>query len=137
MIDNYAHNETIQWLLNNTRIHLLPILNPDGLVEGYNSNVCNNKVGKEVRSLGNVSININKDFPMQKQENKRPQVQETKAVIKWMAEVPFILSAGLYGGAMVASYPLDRYVEKGKQGKINYRYSREKSINFTIMFIHS
>lgn len=60
-----------------------------------------------------AGVDLNRDFP-DRFENKSVQIQksrytqpETLSVMKWITSNPFVLSANLHGGAVVASYPFD------------------------------
>ncbi|XP_039273006.2 carboxypeptidase E-like isoform X3 [Styela clava] len=65
-------NDTIKYLVNNVRIHVLVSMNPDGYEQAYNT-----------------------------------LEPETKAVFEWIMEIPFVISANLHGGDLVANYPYD------------------------------
>ncbi|RMC14387.1 hypothetical protein DUI87_09482 [Hirundo rustica rustica] len=119
-------NPRIQTLVNNTRIHLLPSLNPDGYElaaeegAGYNGWV----IGRQTAQ----NLDLNRNFPDLTSEAYRragirgarldhipiPQsywwgkvAPETKAVMKWLRSIPFVLSASLHGGELVVTYPYD------------------------------
>ncbi|XP_058526307.1 carboxypeptidase Z isoform X2 [Ochotona princeps] len=119
-------NPRVQRLLNTTRIHLLPSMNPDGYevaaAEGAGYN------GWTSGRQNAQNLDLNRNFPDLTSEFYRlaaargtrsdhipiPQhywwgkvAPETKAIMKWMKTAPFVLSASLHGGDLVVSYPFD------------------------------
>ncbi|KAG8135516.1 hypothetical protein E2320_008533, partial [Naja naja] len=127
-----AGNLRIKHLIESTRIHLLPSINPDGYEKAYEG-------GSELGgwSLGRWTqegIDINNNFPdlntlLWESEDRRrllrkvPNHQipipewylsenatvavETRAVIAWMEKNPFVLGGNLQGGELVVAYPYD------------------------------
>uniref|UniRef100_A0A673NBD8 Carboxypeptidase Z-like n=1 Tax=Sinocyclocheilus rhinocerous TaxID=307959 RepID=A0A673NBD8_9TELE len=130
-------NERIQTIINTTRIHILPSMNPDGYEiaasEGHEYN------GWTSDRANAQNLDLNRNFPdlisifyNRRQESIEkllhlleifctfithncmlthffPQVvaPETYAVMKWIRSNPFIISASLHGGELVISYPFD------------------------------
>ncbi|OXB64435.1 hypothetical protein ASZ78_000111 [Callipepla squamata] len=127
-----AGNPRIVHLIEDTRIHLLPSVNPDGYDKAY-------KAGSELGgwSLGRWTqdgIDINNNFPdlnsllwesedQKKSKRKVPNhhipipdwylsenatvAVETRAIIAWMEKIPFVLGGNLQGGELVVAYPYD------------------------------
>uniref|UniRef100_A0A3B4FGH3 Carboxypeptidase Z n=1 Tax=Pundamilia nyererei TaxID=303518 RepID=A0A3B4FGH3_9CICH len=117
-------NERIQTLINTTRIHILPSMNPDGYelaVSGEDQRYDSWNIGRNNAQ----NIDLNRNFPdltsivysRRRQKgylrpirsvNAEIQVaSETYAVMKWVRSIPFVLSANFHGGDLVVSYPYD------------------------------
>ncbi|XP_019864666.1 carboxypeptidase E isoform X2 [Aethina tumida] len=125
LCDEYmAGNEEIQNLIDNTRIHLMPSMNPDGWQLATDTGGQDYLIGRR----NNNSVDLNRNFPnldrimYSNEENhvdvnnhlldqisrlKEPLQPETKAVIRLIMQIPFVLSANLHGGDLVANYPYD------------------------------
>ncbi|CAG5047116.1 unnamed protein product [Parnassius apollo] len=97
-------DERIQRILNTTRVHLMPSMNPDGYEMSREPDY------SSLRGRSNAhNIDLNRNFPDQfgiTQDN-RVLEPETEAVMRWSQSLPFVLSANLHGGALVANYPYD------------------------------
>ena len=101
---NYGHNERVTRLVNTTRIHLMPTMNPDGYAKSHVAD------RNEIRGRENANdIDLNRNFPdhFEPKLVKTPEQPETSAIRKWIESYPFVLSANLHGGALVANYPFD------------------------------
>ncbi|KAJ3607438.1 hypothetical protein NHX12_024489 [Muraenolepis orangiensis] len=115
-----AGNHRIQQLIHDTRIHILPTMNPDGYEVAA-------RQGPEFNGYlvgrGNArEIDLNRNFP---DLNVEP---ETMAVIKWMQNYNFVLSANLHGGAVVANYPFDKSRDPRIRGRVTYAASPDDKI---------
>ncbi|XP_032594277.1 carboxypeptidase M isoform X5 [Drosophila grimshawi] len=101
-VSSYNADQYVKWLLDNTRIHILPTMNPDGYAVSKEG-TCDGGQGR----YNARGFDLNRNFPDYfKQNNKRGQ-PETDAVKDWISKIQFVLSGSLHGGALVASYPYD------------------------------
>lgn len=101
---NYGVNPRVTNIVDTTRIHIMPSMNPDGYEMAA---TFSDEEWKSSRSNAN-GIDLNRNFPDQffPSTNGAPQ-PETRAVMKWINSIPFVLSASLHSGALVANYPYD------------------------------
>uniref|UniRef100_UPI00398F6605 LOW QUALITY PROTEIN: inactive carboxypeptidase-like protein X2 n=1 Tax=Pristiophorus japonicus TaxID=55135 RepID=UPI00398F6605 len=125
-------NPRVVKLVDSTRIHLLPSMNPDGHKMAYS-------LGSELAGWAHgrfthQGYDLNHNFadlntvlwdaedryddpslirnhfipiPAYYKWPNATVASETWAVINWMKKIPFVLSANLHGGDMVVCYPFD------------------------------
>lgn len=104
LCEGYGRNERVTKIVDSTRIHILPTMNPDGFENG--------REGDRQSLVGRPNANnkdLNRNFPDQFFTNEYNSVQEpeTAAIMSWSQQYPFVLSANLHGGSLVANYPFD------------------------------
>uniref|UniRef100_A0A8D0L1X1 Carboxypeptidase M n=1 Tax=Sphenodon punctatus TaxID=8508 RepID=A0A8D0L1X1_SPHPU len=102
LVTSYKCDPAITRLVNSTRIHIMPSMNPDGFEA--------TKVPDCYYSEGRFNMNgedLNRNFPDVFNENNVTFQPETIAVMNWIKKESFVLSANLHGGALVASYTFD------------------------------
>lgn len=90
--------------IDNTRIHIMPTMNPDGFEKSIEGDEGSLKGRNNAHD-----VDLNRNFPDQYGTNELNQVQEpeTLAVMNWSLSNQFVLSANLHGGALVSNYPFD------------------------------
>lgn len=109
LCDGYATNASIRELVDSTRIHLLPSMNPDG----YSRAEANGAGDGRENARG---IDLNRNFPdrfgRSALHSSGEREAETLALVSWLQQYPFVLSANLHNGALVANYPYDNSVDR-------------------------
>ncbi|XP_019753075.1 carboxypeptidase M isoform X2 [Hippocampus comes] len=109
LVQGYRGNES--WatrILNSTRVHFLPTMNPDGFDQADTN--CYLSQGRFNRN----GVDLNRNFPDafagpwgQRDLEDAGREAEVRAVMGWLKTETFVLSANLHGGALVASYAYD------------------------------
>ncbi len=115
LLSNYGKDERITRLVNTTNIFIMPSANPDGF-ENAPEGSCINSDGRQNAN----GVDLNRNFPDQWLKGGagvyEGREKETIALMNWITENKFVLSANLHGGAVVASYPYDDSPRHQTQG---------------------
>ncbi len=96
LVDNYGTDSLVTYLVDNSEIWIMPLMNPDGnaLHQRYNAN----------------GVDLNRNFPdpitdtTNTPDGREP---ETQAVMNFCFGHSFVSSANFHTGAMVVNYPWD------------------------------
>ncbi|XP_048016143.1 carboxypeptidase D [Megalobrama amblycephala] len=103
---NYGTDPEVTQLVNSTRIHIMPSMNPDGYEISQEGDIG----GIQGRNNTN-NYDLNRNFPDRFNLVRDPRQPETIAVMNWAKSYPFVLSANLHGGSLVVNYPFDDNLE--------------------------
>ena len=68
-------------------------------------------------------FDLNRNFPDYFKQNTKRLQPETEAYKEWISKIQFTLSAGLHGGALVASYPFDNTPNSGTTANLKQQMS--------------
>ncbi|XP_051974454.1 carboxypeptidase M [Xyrauchen texanus] len=101
LTSHYLSDPLVTRMLNSSRVHILPSMNPDGFE--YSARDCMYTIGRYNKN----GVDLNRNFPDVFEANSGQTEKEVRAVMGWLNTETFVLSANLHGGAVVASYPYD------------------------------
>ena len=112
MIKYQSIDSNVDFIMKNTRVHVLVSMNPDGFEKSVQGD-CVGSAGH----LNENNVNLNRNFPDYFECNTIPIQPETQSVINWLDNNEFILSIGFHTGSIVASYPFDNINSNSKSNK--------------------
>uniref|UniRef100_A0A8C4R1J0 Carboxypeptidase Z n=1 Tax=Eptatretus burgeri TaxID=7764 RepID=A0A8C4R1J0_EPTBU len=110
-------------LLERTRVHIVPSLNPDGYQFATESmerelfsgrmNMQNMDLNRNFPDLTNIVLRMKAPkrhwgpVPIPDEYWSDEVAPETRAVMRWSSSIPFVISANLHGGDLLIRYPYD------------------------------
>ncbi|KAK3707976.1 hypothetical protein QZH41_010737 [Actinostola sp. cb2023] len=117
LCEGYGRLPGITQLMETTRIHLLPSMNPDGW-DAATEGDCTSVVGR----FNANGVDLNRNFPDPYDRRLNSLQPETRAIMNWLKSEPFVLSANLHGGTLVANYPYDNIPSELKRSTVRVYY---------------
>ena len=107
LLSSYGSSQAITSLLDRTRIYINPLSNPDGTYAGGN-----NTVARAMRYNANY-VDLNRNYPDPFGSAPLDTVQrENTAMINYVSNHHFELSANIHGGSEVMNYPWDSFTSR-------------------------
>ena len=109
LIDYILNNPTdpqVQQVLQNVDLYICPLENPDGTYKTSNTQISSSASSRY--NWNNVDMNRN--YPFLPGVNGSANVQpETQAIVNWVADKHFVMSANFHGGAELTNFPWDSW----------------------------
>lgn len=103
LLTQYNVDPYVRSLVDDTRIHIMPSMNPDGY-ETAREGHCHGTPRARENARG---VDLNRNFPTRYNTQMEEEQPETTAVRRWSREIPFVLAANLHGGSLLVNYPFD------------------------------
>ncbi|KAI4897574.1 hypothetical protein NFI96_020857 [Prochilodus magdalenae] len=106
LCSSYGSEALVTRLVNSTRVHILPSMNPDGyeMASEAQRYFNTNDFSGGVRYSSNQNTDLSNNFPDQSYGEDFVQ-PETVAVMNWIKAHSFVLSASVLGGMVGVKYP--------------------------------
>lgn len=102
LLKNYDTDEYIKQLVDEIEIYINPLANPDGTYR------TDSTITSPTRSNAN-GYDLNRNFPRVGSSSSAVRQQETTAMIDFMKQRHFVISANFHHGAEVVNYPWDSW----------------------------
>uniref|UniRef100_A0AC35TYX4 Peptidase_M14 domain-containing protein n=1 Tax=Rhabditophanes sp. KR3021 TaxID=114890 RepID=A0AC35TYX4_9BILA len=108
LLNKYGVNKFVTDLVNTTRIHILPSMNPDGFARSKMGTYLPQDEEYITGRQNSHGVDLNRNFPSRLKGQVQDPIQpETAAVIEWSLSENFVLSANFHGGTRLVNYPYD------------------------------
>lgn len=109
LLSNYGTDQEATDLVNGMQIYINPLSNPDG---AYRSS--DNDVSDAVR-YNSRNIDLNRNYPDFWKGSSGSLQKENQAMIDYMWQHDFVMSANIHGGAEILNFPWDAFTSSRKK----------------------
>ena len=114
LIDYILNNPSdpqVQAILQNVDLYICPLENPDGTYHSSNTQISSNN---STRYNWN-NVDMNRNYPFLPGVSGNANVQpETQAIVNWVADKHFVMSANFHGGAELTNFPWDSWASNSR-----------------------
>lgn len=112
LLESYGKDDEITRLINSTRIHIVPSIDPESFEKEYerykleiaNQNTTTQKMKNSLCNPDEIAPNLDLIYPDARMD-RQTYVTDRFRFTKWMDEMSFVLSGSLYDGQLLARLP--------------------------------